>query len=353
MTVDKSDGEECSMFSIDSPGGPWSTPTSEQIQQSFNAGTWIDIRIEIESPCPYCFKHWLVNDEVVEDAGPHEIAGFYLTENTTAIAVFVEAAVSIDTVDICDDEITVTVAGEDLAGYLLVELVSETSAHTVYNENKSSGTYTISFDWPSVPVGVEYTSIRATWSPCDAIATDTYEDVHFMNLGVYRQSQYNTPHESHATCASSSVDVCFTDGNCDYSTGTLLSTFATQANVNGSGVSIDHGDLNVEDWCLSRYPPPPACEGHLIFREFGDPQAASCAGGSLGNDTVARGPDNDFLDCGDTVCIIGIGMKTVTDRGGRVGPEQLDNYTTETACTGILDLVPEPGAITIKIFNDE
>lgn len=305
---------------------------------------------------PNCVGNWAFK----EWTGPvfqHFSRTFvHMNANRTVTAVFVQASVSIGNVDICADQIPVTLGGAGLSGNLRLELVAQDSTATIYNATRAAGTYTLSFGWSSVPVGIEYTSLRATWSPCNSVVASC--NVHFKNLGYYRQTQYNIPDENDATCASSGANVCFTNSQCAYSSGTLFSTFASQVQLNGSGRSINHGAVNVEAWCQAQrdqngnllYPPPSSCTGHSIFRENGTLIAASC-GGNLDNTTVARRRDHPDLACNDTVCIIGIGTKTVTDEGGGLATNQLDNFVASGACTGITDLVPyPPGAITIKIY---
>lgn len=86
VTVNKQGGGDCTKFYIDSP--VLTDPSSQQIQRTFTAGTWVDVGIEIECPCGYTFSHWLINGEEDHGAGPHQIAGFSLSGNTTATAVF-------------------------------------------------------------------------------------------------------------------------------------------------------------------------------------------------------------------------------------------------------------------------
>jgi hypothetical protein len=53
----------------------------------------------------------------------------------------------------------------------------------------------------------------------------------------------------------------------------------------------------------------------------------------VNDSTVARG-DDAGLSCGDQVLIVGVGIKTVTDRcPACTGRQQLDNYTTQPACS--------------------
>ena len=62
------------------------------------------------------------------------------------------------------------------------------------------------------------------------------------------------------------------------------------------------------------------------FREFVPSFTTACSGASMSGTTVAINSDNDYLHCGDRVCIVGHGEKTVTDFGGGLTLTQLDHY---------------------------
>ena len=87
VTVNRSGGGDCTQLYLDSPS-PATSPTSESFQRTFTAGTWVDVAIDIDCPCGYRLKHWLIDGEVKHGSGPHQIEGFTLAQNTTATAVF-------------------------------------------------------------------------------------------------------------------------------------------------------------------------------------------------------------------------------------------------------------------------
>jgi hypothetical protein len=133
-------------------------------------------------------------------------------------------------------------------------------------------------------------------------------------------------------------DVYITDIHCNFTTSSFRSTFANQVNLNGSGVSINHGNVHKEEYCLN-HPNAPADAAWKAFRA-GVTFSGSCFGntGALGNDTVAVNPDHTHLKCGDTVYLDSVGEKTVTDYCPDCSENQLDNFTTSNACSGITDI---------------
>ena len=88
LTVNRSGGGECTTFHINTPVGSWNTPTSEEFEVTFVAGTFIEVEAEVDCPCAYQADHWLVNDEEIDEGGSRTLAGFDLYEDTTATAVF-------------------------------------------------------------------------------------------------------------------------------------------------------------------------------------------------------------------------------------------------------------------------
>ena len=159
------------------------------------------------------------------------------------MAVFEQASVSISDVDICGDAIGIELGGTGLSGQLVVTLIAAASSHDIYEHSVSSGTHTIPFGWGGVPVGVEYTSVRATWSTCEPISES--ENAHFMNLGSYRHSQYATPDEHEQSCVGAQATACFSSGppDCFKSVDSLNAPFATRARINGHGISLYHGNI--------------------------------------------------------------------------------------------------------------
>lgn len=266
----------------------------------------------------------------------------HMTEDKTIGATFVETSVSIDGADICGDNIAVTLGGAGLRGLLRLQLNALGSSHTIYSASAPAGAHSLHFGWPTVPAGVEYTSLTATWSPC-AQVTDTY-DVHFMNLGVYTHTAYAAAYENLPSCQTNGqVNACFSSGPpaCNKTSGTLWGKFTSETLENGPGYSISHGGIQREYLCQ---PPPSGCANY--FRENLSSFSGFC--GSVSATTVARSPGNTRLACGDRVCILGHGIKTVTDTGD-LTTTQLDHFMPGVnACDNPGDFCGP--TITIKLY---
>jgi hypothetical protein len=249
-------------------------------------------------------------------------------------------SVEIISADVAADSISIRLEPPDRSGDFTLELLGPAGSHVIRREVRCGGIHNDSFDIPSL-AGGEYDNIRATWG---GIAYNDPHPYHIHVLGVYRHSQYNIPHEN--TCVGPAVDVYITDSDCNFTQAVLRQQFVNQVNLNGSGVSIAHGNLRREAFCLS--PVAPADAINRSFRRVADFHG-SCNGntGALNNSTVARLPAHRYLTCDDRVHIHTVGIKTVTDLCPGCAQAQLDNFTTDAACAGIRDL---GNFMTIKLF---
>jgi hypothetical protein len=213
--------------------------------------------------------------------------------------------------------------------------------HVIRTVQRSSGNYNETFDINNLSRG-EYTGVKATWNVGQGSSSGEF-NYHMMVLGVYRHSQYNTPAEN--TCAGGSTKAYITNAQCQFTQTTLIASFMSQVNLNGSGRSINFGDVKREFFCV-RQPGAPADAAGRSFRQ--EAITAACGGGALNNMTVARMPSHPDLGCNDQVFIHQNGVKTVTDLCPVCPADQLDNYTTDNRCAGIADL---GNFMTIKIFR--
>lgn len=130
----------------------------------------------------------------------------------------------------------------------------------------------------------------------------------------------------------------------------LRSDFITQCNLNGTGVSINYGTIGREFLCLQSQYNPPQDAPNISFRRGATIHGApACGGAALTNLSLAVGPDNpDGLDCGNTVYIAGVGVKTLVDLCPACnGDRHLDNYTTDPACHHIPDV---GNLMTIQVY---
>jgi Domain of unknown function (DUF4157) len=236
--------------------------------------------------------------------------------------------------DITADSIGLRFGPVGKSGNLTLELVKTGApSHTILSGvTRSAGETTESFNIPKLAVG-EFHQLRATWSMGGNNYTSTFP-MAIRVLGVFRHSQYNIPSES--SCGGTAVPAYITDSACHFVPTTLMSGFVDQVNLNGSGVSTAHGNLVREAHCLTR-PGHPANAAERSFRTTAAFHGG--CGGALNNTTVANCRTRPDLGCNDQVLIQGHGVKTVTDYcPACCGHNQLDNFTTATACAGIIDL---------------
>lgn len=215
-----------------------------------------------------------------------------------------------------------------------------------WNLASNRNRYRIGFHLNRLPVG-EYDRIRAKWRVYGADYYASYP-YRFRVLGLYHHSQYNTPYEN--TCPGPARRAYITNAPpCTFTRTRLRRGFIAQVNMNGNGVSRRYGRVVRERFCLGR-PGAPADAANRSFRQvaviYGSCNARR---GRLNNHTVARRPNHPYLGCNDRVYIHGFGVKTVTDLCPGCGVNQLDNYTTQRACTRIGDL-SRNRLLTIKLY---
>ena len=251
--------------------------------------------------------------------------------------------VTVQSADITQDNITVVLSGPaGTTGSLIVKATGsngQTPVDPVGNGTYGPGTYTFSFNPNFIPIG-EYTTVTAIWTVSGTNVTGTLA-YHFKVLGTYVQTQYNSPAES--TCSGSATPVTvWTAPSCASAPGSMLSGFTFRLTNpkggTGSGHSISYNDVHYEAYCTT----PSTTDFRRNFTITGTL-------GPLNNSTVAANDQSELYAAGTRVYIIGEGVKTVTDRCGNgcVDITHLDNYTTNTACSGVPSL---PNALTIRLY---
>ena len=233
--------------------------------------------------------------------------------------------VKVVSTDIVRDKIVVTMRPFTASGTLVLELLGSPQ-HQVSSTTTFGGTRTFSFNVNSLPKG-KYTGVRATWTVGSATPNNT-KAYSFQVLGDYTHSQYNTPTES--GCSGSSESAYVIQTPCTFVDTTFKSDFRSQVALNGTGISIHHGTIGREFHCVKAEHNPPEGANGYTFRT-GHTVAGSC--GSVSNSTVAIPRGHQHLSCDDSIYIVGVGVKTVTDLCPRCGSEQIDNYTTRSACS--------------------
>ncbi len=258
--------------------------------------------------------------------------------------VNVTPSVAVVSADITADQIVVTLRGDgSTTGPLEVEIDGvNVLAQPQNGGNYGPGTYTFSFGLDTIYPG-EYTSVKASWTVDgeDYAKTTSY---HINVLGVYRQTQYNTPAESQCSGGPQAITVFSGDyPSCPSVNGSVISGFDFRVTDprtgTGSGHSINFGDVKQEAACSSG-------SGDLRRNAV-----ITGALGRLGNDTVAACPRSQIDSAGTRLYIRGEGVKTVTDKCAACcfdpGAAHLDNYTTDTRCSGIGSL---PNALTVQLY---
>jgi hypothetical protein len=245
--------------------------------------------------------------------------------------VTVQPVVQVTTADIASDQIVLSLTPNTASGRLVVTLVGVGGSVSLFDGTRSGGTHIFSFNPTNLPAR-QYTEVKADWTVNGVTGTGR-RAVSFKVLGVYLHTQYNTPDES--SCTGSPENAYITNAACNFTQTMLRSDFIRQVNRNGSGHSINFGDVVREVFCVQ--PPrrfPPDAPG----RSFRQQAIRPACGGVLNDHTVARSPGHPDLRCGDQVLIVGVGIKTVTDLCPGCSNAQLDNYTTNGACSGITSL---------------
>lgn len=256
---------------------------------------------------------------------------------------FTIVKVEITDADVTQDNIHVNLTPSGLSGTLKLELTGPGSSHTIREVTRSSGNYGETFDIPNLATG-EYTEVKAIWTVGGSSCFNEYS-YHIRVLGIYRHSQYNIPAESQ--CAGGPTSAYVTDSDCNFTSTSFRSQFFSQVNLNGSGISINHGNIGREFFCLTD-PNAPADASGRSFRAGVTFNGACFSGtGSLNNTTVAVLPDHPYLNCGERIYIHNVGTKNITDFCPGCATNQLDNFSTDKACSGINDI---GNFMTIKLF---
>ncbi len=277
-----------------------------------------------------------------------------------------DCGVKIQSVNLCGNTIVTKLTGpssnNDLFKLQVLNSADPSTLVVILNTTRTPGTYTDAFDISGLTTGVAYDTIEAVYVCGGANNVDDFS-YKFKILGVYQNTQYNTPHESDPTCQQGgTTPVCITDNSCNYSSGSLYAIFNTQTRINGSGYSLNYGLIKSEMYCPSHgHPPPTFCNGLRIYRKNQTLNPGCGSKYGLSNTTVAapydlsakRFTDPDLNACGINICVIGAGTggtnikKVVTDYcPACANAKHLDNYTTAGYCSGIYTL---PDRVIVKI----
>lgn len=258
----------------------------------------------------------------------------YTCETTLYEFTVVVVKIEINSVSIENNSVNFKLYPEGVVAGATIKLNGAFTTHVVLSESVTAdGTNQISksLDRNSIPEG-EYMSISIEWCECSASL-----NYHFRALGVYLHSQYNIPTES--DCTGSPTSVYITTESCNFSSVFFKSDFKAKVVLNGSGVSINYGNVGREWTCISNDTAPDDAANDNSFRKNMPSFTNACGNNNLNNSTVAVRADHPYLSCGNAIYISGVGSKTVTDHGSLGGNyRQCDNFTNNGACYGITDL---------------
>lgn len=274
----------------------------------------------------------------------------------------IEPTITITSADISQDQVVLQLKGDlPTTGVLDLRMTGASGAEPVYvlttGDTYGPGQETIPFDQGGLQSDSgnfgEYQQLVAKWTPGNGNATNTYT-YHIKVLGVYKQTQYNTPNES--TCSGSPTGVTMWSSSGSGFSGAVLSGFDSRVTNSkggtGSGISIFFGGVQQEQTYSSGSGDLRRCASiNGSIGSLGDSTIAVCHGrvsGALVNDP-------DLYVSGRSVYIRGEGVKTVADACVACCSDPVvtgshshfDNYTTDGACSGIPSL---PSALSVILY---
>ncbi len=202
---------------------------------------------------------------------------------------------------------------------------------TIVAEVKTAGTYSYSFSSKLTNVANgHFEKVTASW---DGQKAD--KAVAFRVLGKFLHTRYNSPNELSCRQETSTEREVNLDTGCSTPNGFtswiwtpgVNTQFADEVNENGSGFSIDHGKVQLEQFCSPRYQDPKY--------DWWRPDLSVIRGayGVVNESTVAFNPAKmAFVSKGDKILIVGTGVKTVTDKCPSCDEKHFDNYTFDQNC---------------------
>ena len=263
--------------------------------------------------------------------------------------------VNIRSADVRLNQIVIVTNSDTPVSGNLTLTIKETGAPVqLVNETKGVGSYTFGFSIGNLVVDSTYRTLDATWTVNGKTYYDTASlNPSFKRLGSYKHSVYNQPQEADTTCQSVETTMLYiTDGNCNWSTDEVSSTFAVRLDINGSGVAVDSGLIQWSSYdyshCTTGRPVGATIENTYRQVESATPK---CQGTTISNLTVARHKNSKIaFPCQTKIFIVGLGVnvfgteKTVTDEGDFKKPDdinvkQFDNFNEDN---GRCDVVANP-----------
>jgi len=173
-------------------------------------------------------------------------------------------------------------------------------------------------------------------------------------LGTVRHSQYNYIYEKYCT-AGQQTAYLYTLPACQWSTAQLKSDFVSQTEENGSGVTLNSGDVQADSGknCNSNRP-----QGSNTSNSFVSVSSllGQCGKPLVGGDSVATNPGPNVpgspYNCGDNMELVNGNnqnsyLKHVLDQCSSdpkkgCGDGHVDDFSSTQQCSGLGDLPGSP-----------
>ncbi len=255
------------------------------------------------------------------------------------------AGIQITDADLETNTVDVTLTGSSMTGDLILTAVGSNNMYSTNMTNAGAGSYSLSFNRPNMPPDT-YTRIEAQWNvgsgqsqPSSTLALSREWQV----FGIIRHSQYNVIYES--TCGGGNMTAYTFDSSCHFTTVSLNSTFVSQTELNGTGVSNNHGVLKYDDRSCSAHYPTGANHNNSLRPV--NSITGSCNMTLMNNDTVATFPNPAVIGgtfvCQDDILLVTSGnanqaVKHVGDSCPACNSQfngtngHIDDYTSNHAC---------------------
>jgi hypothetical protein len=238
----------------------------------------------------------------------------------------VKAYIKLDSINVNDGYVSFTSYGPASTSGA-VKLLLTKGDGSVYEQKldvtiQGNGQYpasdTVAFSRTSVPKG-NYIEAKLRWTAFDGASGTSwgFESLPYVFqsawrvLGIIKYTQYNTPDES--ACQGSPTMVWVVDdmASCNFTSTTMVSKFASQVNINGTGKSVLHGLVktglatDLARRCRGKFPPGANLENTYL-------QVPSVTGScnrpltpySVGATSSVATPPEYAIACGRTMTLV-------------------------------------------------
>jgi hypothetical protein len=212
-----------------------------------------------------------------------------------------------------------------------------TSAKIYYPGNAS-----VKFDRTKLTPAI-YTDLVTKWlASMPAVKSDYKPATPWNVLGVVRYSQYNTPAESGCTGGSSEIFVVKISEkagktSCTFTVATMIESFLTQTDTNGTGSSIGYGLVKPGGITRMNSCPKPWPAGATTDNSYVQVSSVTgkCNTPLIAGTSVATLP----LDCGEALLLVdstnvNYGNKAGADRCPLCSKSHIDSYSSTQSCGG-------------------